>query len=326
MRTLKNVSIVTLTVIIIMILSGCSNYFNQGNLQKAGMLVETSIHDQPWNKKGYQGLLEIEEEFNVDVYFKEGVQTEQEIAKAVDELVNQGVNLIFGHSSTYGKYFKDISTAYPDVHFVYFNGGEFGEDLTSLNFNSHAMGFFGGMIAARMTETGNVGVVGAFEWQPEIEGFYEGAKYQNPEVEVHLNYVNSWNNNTDIALKKYEQMQSNNVDVFYPTGDTFSASIIKRASEDGLYAIGYVTDQSDIAEETVLTSTLQHVEKLYVLTAEKFNEGELRGGVLTFDFKDEVISLGKYNPDVPEEFKDKMNEAVEEYKETGLLPNEQESG
>lgn len=77
-----------------MFLSGCSNYFNQGNLQKAGMLVETSIHDKPWNKKGYQGLLEIEEEFNTDVYFKEGIQTEQEIGKAVDELVNQGVNQI----------------------------------------------------------------------------------------------------------------------------------------------------------------------------------------------------------------------------------------
>ncbi|WP_342728892.1 BMP family ABC transporter substrate-binding protein [Virgibacillus subterraneus] len=324
MRALKKVSIVILTAIIFMILSGCSNYFDQGKLQKAGMLVETSIHDQPWGKKGYQGLLEIEEEFNVDVFFKEGIQTEQEVNEAVDELVNQGVNLIFGHSSTYGKHFKDISTAYPDVHFVYFNGGQFDEDLTSLNFNSHAMGFFGGMIAARMTETDNVGVVGAFEWQPEIEGFYEGAKYQNQEVEVHLSYVNNWNE-SQLALEKYEHMQNKNVDVFYPTGDMFSASIIKHASEDDLYAIGYVSDQSEIAENTVLTSTIQHVEKLYVLTAEKFNEGELRGGVLTFDFKDDVISLGKYSPDVPEEFKDKMKEAVEEYKETGLLPNEQES-
>lgn len=306
-----------------MILSGCSN-FDKGKLNKAGMLVETSIHDEPWGKKGYEGLLEISEEFDVDVYFKENIQTEQDVVKAVDELVNKGVNLIFGHSNTYGKYFKEISTSYPDVHFVYFNGGEFGEDVTSLNFNSHAMGFFGGMVAGKMTKTNHVGVIGAFEWQPEIEGFYEGVKYQNPEAEVTFNYVNSWNGN-GIAVKKYEQMQDERVDVFYPTGDMYSASIIERASKDGLYAIGYVSDQSDIAEKTVLTSTVQHVEKLYVLTAEKFNEGELRGGVLTFDFQDDVISLGKYSPEVPEEFQETMKEAVEAYKETGLLPNEQES-
>lgn len=306
-----------------MILSGCSN-FDEGKLNKAGMLVETSIHDEPWGKKGYEGLLEISEEFDVDVYFKENIQTEQDVVKAVDELVNKGVNLIFGHSNTYGKYFKEISTSYPDVHFVYFNGGEFGEDVTSLNFNSDAMGFFGGMVAGKMTKTNHVGVIGAFEWQPEIEGFYEGVKYQNPEAEVTFNYVNSWNGN-GIAVKKYEQMQDERVDVFYPTGDMYSASIIERASKDGLYAIGYVSDQSDIAEKTVLTSTVQHVEKLYVLTAEKFNEGELRGGVLTFDFQDDVISLGKYSPEVPEEFQETMKEAVEAYKETGLLPNEQES-
>lgn len=286
------------------------------------MLVETSIHDQAWGKKGYKGLLEINEEFDVDVYFKEGVQTRQDVREAVDELANKGVNLIFGHSSTYGKYFKDISSVYPGIHFVYFNGGHFGEGLTSLNFNSHAMGFFGGMVAGKMTETNQVGVIGAFEWQPEIEGFYEGVKYQNPEAEVHINYVNSWSDNGK-AMKLYKQMRNQKVDVFYPTGDSYSASIIERASSDGVYAIGYVSDQSDIAEDTVLTSTVQHVEKLYVLAAEKFNEGELRGGVLTFDFQDEAISLGKFSPDIPEEFLDKMKEAVEVYKETGLLPNEQ---
>ncbi|WP_164669479.1 BMP family ABC transporter substrate-binding protein [Virgibacillus doumboii] len=321
---MKKLTIITLAFITAMTLSGCSDYFNQGHLQKAGMLVEGSIHDQPWEKKGYEGLLQISEELDVEVYYKEDIQTKQEVTEAVDELVNKGVNLIFGHSSTYGKFFKDISEAYPDVHFVYFNGGQFGEDVTSLNFNSHAMGFFGGMVAGKMTSTNQVGVIGAYEWQPEIEGFYEGVKYQNPEAEVQFKYVNSWSGE-NIALKMYEQMLDSNVDVMYPTGDTYSEPVIEQAKKDGIYAIGYVSDQNSIAENTVLTSTVQHVEKLYVLTAEKFNDGELRGGVLTYDFQDEVISMGKYSPEVPEDFQDKVEDAVEEYKETGLLPNERES-
>lgn len=318
---MKKFSIVLLTVLgITILLYGCTG--NDGNLQKAGMLVENSVHDKAWSKEGYEGLQAINKEFDAEVFYKENIQTKQEVIAAVEEFSNNGVNLIFGHSNTYGKYFVELAPAYPEIHFVYFNGGEFGEDVTSLNFNSHAMGFFAGMAAGKMTGTNHVAVIGAFEWQPEIEGFYEGVKFQNPETKVHIQYVNSWND-TGEAMKLYEQMREDHADVFYPTGDLYSAKVLKEVSEDGLYGIGYVTDQSSIDEKNVLTSTVQHVSDLYVQSADRFNEGELRGGVLTFDFQDEVISLSEFSPKVPEDFQEKMNDVIDQYKETGLLPNEQ---
>ncbi|HLR61718.1 MAG TPA: BMP family ABC transporter substrate-binding protein [Lentibacillus sp.] len=317
---MKKLSITVITAFIL-VLSGCSNYFDSGNLQNAGMLVETSIHDQPWDKKGYEGLLAIEEQFDIDVYYKEGVETQQDVREAVDELVNNGVNLIFGNSTTYGQFFEKISSVYPEVHFVYFNGGQFSENVTSLNFNSHAMGFFAGMLAGEMTETNHAGIIGAFEWQPEIEGFFEGVTYQNPDAEVNFKYVNDWNGQ-EKAIEMYETMRDEDVDVVYPAGNAYSASVIKEANEDGIYAIGFISDQSEIASETVLTSTVQHVDELYKLAAEKFHEGDLRGGVLTFDFQDDVISLGEFSPEVPKDVRKMIQEEVEAYKDTGLLPNE----
>ncbi len=318
---MKKFSIVLLAILgISLLLYGCTGY--DDNLQKVGMLVEHSVHDNAWSKEGYQGLRTINEELDTEVYYKEGIQTKQEVIEAVEEFANNGVNLVFGHSNTYGKYFVEIAPSYPEMHFVYFNGGEFGEDVTSLNFNSHAMGFFAGMVAGKMTDTDEVAVIGAFEWQPEIEGFYEGVKYQNPTANVHIRYVNSWND-TKKAMRLYEQMRDENADVFYPTGDLYSAQVLKEVSEDGLYGIGYVTDQSSIDEEQVLTSTVQHVSDLYVRITEKFNESKLRGGVLTFDFQDGVISMGEFSPDIPEDFQEKMNGAIESYEETDLLPNEQ---
>ncbi|GAA0593110.1 transcriptional regulator Med [Virgibacillus siamensis] len=314
-------SIVLLTVIgISTILYGCTGY--DDNLQRVGMLVEHSAHDNAWSREGYKGLKKINEEFDAEVYYKEDIQTKQEVIEAVDEFSENGVNLVFGHSNTYGKYFVEIAPSYPEIHFVYFNGGEFGDDVTSLNFNSHAMGFFAGMVAGKMTDTNEVAVIGAFEWQPEIEGFYEGVKYQNRAAEVNIKYVNSWND-TKKAMQLYEQLHDENADVIYPTGDLYSAQVLKEVSEDGVYGIGYVTDQSSIDEKQVLTSTVQHVSDLYVRIAEKFNDNELRGGVLTFDFQDGVISMGEFSPEVPEDFREKMNEAIESYEETDLLPNEQ---
>ncbi|KGP74368.1 BMP family ABC transporter substrate-binding protein [Pontibacillus yanchengensis] len=306
--------------LLLVLMTGCSNAMGQGNIHKVGMLVEHTVHDQVWGQKGYKGLLDIKDELKVDVYFKQHIQSKQSAQKAIEEFAQEGVNLIFGHGSSFGKYFDQLQSQYPDIQFVYFNGSIHGENITSLNFNAHAMGFFGGMVAAGMSQTDNVGIIAAYEWQPEIEGFYEGALYQNPDADVHIQYVNSWDN-TSRAKMMFNQMKIDDVDTFYPAGDGFNVPLMKSIKESDLQAIGYVSDQSNFGDATVLTSTVQHVDKLYLLAAKQFNNGELPNDVLTFDFQDEAISLGDFSSTVPEGFKKKVKSAVEEYKETGKLPN-----
>lgn len=317
----KYIQVAFLLAVTLLVLVGCNYFENAGEIQNVGMLTDGSI-DDPLAEKGYQGLKEIEETYEVDVYYEENVRSEQEVRNAVAEYVQDGVNLIFGQSSSYGNSFAELSTIYPDVHFVYFNGAYVDDNVTSMNFNSHAMGFFAGMVAARASSNNDVGIIAAFEWQPEIEGFFEGVNYQNPSTEVHINFVNDWHD-SKTAMDAYREMRENGVDVFYPVGDAFSEEIVRQAAEDELYAIGYVRDQSDIGGERVLTSTVQHVDKLYVQAAEQFNNGELSGSVMTFDFRDDVISLGEFSPNVPPSYQEMLSEEIEDYKETGLLPNQE---
>ncbi|WP_338061874.1 BMP family ABC transporter substrate-binding protein [Virgibacillus indicus] len=320
MPVLKQIYSFFIIISIVIIAAGCSSNGND-QIQNAGMLVDGTIESQAWGEKGYEGLKQIGEEYDINVFLKENITTEQEISEAVDELVYDGVNLIFGHSSIYGSYFSELAESYPDVHFVYFNGGYYSDNVTSLNFNAHAMGFFAGMVAAEMSTANQIGMISAYQWQPEIEGFFEGVKYRNPSANVMIEFVNNWND-SETAVDLYEQMRAKGADVFYPTGDSYSKEIIQHAKKDGIHAIGYVADQSYIDEETVLTSTVQHVDKLYEYAAEKFNEGELEGKIMTFDFQDEVISLSEFSPSIPESFQDYMDDIIEEYIETDLLPNE----
>lgn len=301
-------------------MTSCSNE-EKDHLNNVGLLVEGTIHDQTWGKKGYMGLLKIKEELDTDVYFKEGVNSQLAVNAAVEALSKRNVNLIFGHSSTYGEYFSNIHEEYPDIQFVYFNGNTYGDNLTSMNFKSNAMGFFAGMVAGAMTETDRVGVIGAFEWQPEVDGFYEGAKFQNPNTEVMIRYVNNWDNQ-EKALKLFDQLKDRGVDVFYPAGDGFNVPIIDRVKQNDLYAIGYITDQIEFGESTILTSTVQHVDHLYLEVAKLVKEGDLPTGVLEFDFKDGVISMGTFSEEVPNDVKETVQEAIDEYIETGKLPNE----
>lgn len=301
-------------------LSACS-YFESDRIQNIGFLTDTEIDDNPWTKQGYEAMQKIGKDYDVDVFYEENMYDLHEVQQTVDRFVQNGVNLIYGHSNIYGEYFMTLAESYPDVHFVYVNGGESRENVTSLNFNSHAMGFFAGMLAGEMTENKNVGIIAAHAWQPEIEGFYEGVNYVDNTVEIELNYINDWNN-VELALDNYDTMKEQGVDVYYPVGDSFSEEVIHQADQDHLYAIGYIMDQSGLAPDTVLTSTIQHIGALYEDVAEQFNKKELEGKIYTYDFKDGFITLGKFHSSVPRSVQREVEADIDGYIETGLLPNE----
>ncbi len=320
MLWVKYIYYLIMLLFIICTLPACS-YFETGEIQNVGFITDAEIDNNPWTEQGYQAMQEIGDKYDVDVFYEENIETMHQVQQAVDEFVNDGVNLIYGHSNIYGEYFMTLAESYPDVHFVYVNGGESRENVTSINFNAHAMGFFAGMIAGHMTSSNDIGIIAAYVWQPEIEGFFEGVKYVNKEADIKFDYINDWNN-VDLALEKYNEMEQQGVDIFYPIGDSFSESIIKKAENDGLFAIGYMMDQKEVAPDAVLTSTIQHIGELYKSVADDFNKQDLEGKIYTYDFKDGYISLGELHSSIPGHVKMQVEEDIEEYIETGLLPNE----
>ncbi len=251
----------------LIILGACTQTPPTGKLQKVGLLVPETVNDQVWGTKGYKGLLKIHSKMDVDVFYNEGMNSEDKVNQAVKEFDQKGVNLIFGHGAEYAEYFNAISKDYPEIHFVCFNGDAKSTNTTSLNFKGYAMGYFGGMVAAHMSKTHQVGVLAAYEWQPEVEGFYQGALAENKNTKVSIDYVGNWDNDK-YAIQLADKMMDNGVDVIYPGGDGFNIPVIEKVRERGLFVIGYVTDQSDLGKSTVLTSTIQNVDKLYEMIAE----------------------------------------------------------
>ncbi|GAE25265.1 positive regulator of comK [Halalkalibacter wakoensis JCM 9140] len=304
------------------LLLGCSTIQTQTSQEnRVGLLLEETIDDQGWNSKGYQGLLNIHSNLNFDVMFLENMNTEGKVKKAVEDFIREDVNLIFGHGRYYADLFTELGKEYPDVHFVSFNGEVSGDNVTSLHFDSYAMGFFAGMVAAAMSESGDVGVIGSFDWQPEIKGFKDGAMLSLPSANIHMNFVHDWSN-TEKALSFFYELKETGVDVFYPAGDGFHVDVVEEIRKEGLYAIGFVGDQTDLGESTVLTSTVQHVDSLYELVAEQYYKTELQSGNIHYDFEDGVISLGQFSSRVPEAIKGKVEKAIQHYIETGELPSE----
>src|SRR5699024_12316989 len=84
------------------------------------MLMDGSQDDTIWNEMGVQGLQEINNKFEVGTIFKEDINEKQKIINAVDDLVDKGVNLIYGHCSYFVNNFVEIKKQYYVIHILYF--------------------------------------------------------------------------------------------------------------------------------------------------------------------------------------------------------------
>ncbi|MCM3004849.1 BMP family ABC transporter substrate-binding protein [Priestia koreensis] len=309
-------------IVLVLFLASCGQP-KDGQLKSVGLLVPETINDQVWGTNGYKGMLKIQSTYNRDVFYKEHTDSERAVKQAVKEFSKQGVNLIFGHGEEYASYFNKLGKQYPDIHFVSFNGDAKGDNVTTVNFKGKAMGFFGGMVAGKMTKSKKVGVIAAYDWQPEVKGFLDGVKFQQPNAQVEMKVVKSWDDKKT-ARQYADEMIKSGVDVVYPAGDGFNVSIIEKLREKGIYAIGYVADQSDLGQDTVLTSTVQHVDTLYELVAKDYDKGTLKTGNLMYDFDNKVISLGKFSPLVDKAYQKEIQHYINEYKRTGKLPDQQQ--
>ncbi|MGN1386937.1 MAG: BMP family ABC transporter substrate-binding protein [Bacillus sp. (in: firmicutes)] len=306
-------------IFFIFLLAGC-NTDKEGKIENVGLLMSETINDQVWGTKGYRGLLQIASEYDVNVHFKEDIRSLMSAENAVKEFDKAGVTLLFGNGHEFAEYFSEIAKDYPHIHFVSINGEATEDNMTSLSFDGYAMGYFGGMVAAEMTESDEIGVIPAYEWQPEVKGFIDGAKYQNKNVTVHVSAVGDWND-IDGGLQKFEEQLAEGADIFYPAGDGFNVPIIEKVKENGLFVIGYVSDQHDLGSKTVLTSTVQHVDQLFLYAAENFNKGTLESGNYFFDFKDGAVTLGEFSSVVPDDFVKKIQTYVQNYIQSGKLPS-----
>lgn len=309
-------------LIVLSILASCGQADKKGQLKSVGLLVSGTVTDQVWGTKGYKGLLNIQSKYNVDVYYKEYVDSLAQTERAIEEFKHKGVNLIFGHGSEYAAFFDTLSKKYPDIHFISFNSSANNENTTSASFDGYTMGFFGGMVAGHMTKTNTISVIAAFDTQPEVQGFKDGAMYENENVKVIADFVQGWDNR-EKALKLLNTAIANKADIIYPAGDGFNVDIIEQVKAKGLYAIGYVSDQSDLGKMTVLTSTVQDVSEMFDILAGEFIEGKLQSGNISYGMKESVITLGKFSPSIDTAFVEKINQEIEQYKQTGKLPNKQ---
>ena len=179
---------------------------------------------------------------------------------------------MFGNGYEYAEYMMEIGEEFPETCFFSICGVDGnGKNVGSGTFIWYELGYLTGTLAARITESGKVGFVGAMETPgiaAEVRVFKDTVTSLLPEANVSVSYTGSW---TDVA-KGYEAanaMINSGVDVM---GIDSMTQVLSRLAEEsnGALIIGFASDFNHLSPEIVICSAVQSTPFMIEAVADQF--------------------------------------------------------
>jgi len=167
-------------------------------------------------------------------------------------------------------------------------------NIISITFKEQEGSFLVGMVAAMTSKTGKIGFIGGAD-APVIHhfenGFIEGARYVNPNIEIMSDYAGTFDD-TQAGAAIADKYIQNQVDFIYHAAGFTGFGAIKKAEEMGIYAAGVDIDQFYIAEKTVVTSMLKNVDHaVFQLAKTLVDEGKLTEKSLALGLAEQGVGL-----------------------------------
>ena len=181
---------------------------------------------------------------NVDYVYREEVGPDLSVPYA-EEMIADGADIVVGNAEFMGLPLKDIAEKYPEVYFVSVVGSDLSQKTNFIRYfpRQYQALYLEGLVAAALTETGNIGIVSAFPSVQVIRrqagfvlGVQDGAELLGKEVNVYVKYSGDWylpQEERDIAATLVDQYD---VDVL--TQQTDSGSPLDVATEKGIWFVG----------------------------------------------------------------------------------------
>src|SRR5690606_4217500 len=137
--------------------------------------------------------------------------------------------------------------ANPDINFIGVDQylDEYPPNMAGEQFAEDQAGYLAGVIAASLSETGVIGVVGGLETVPPVvklvNGYTVGAQSVNPDINVLSVYLDSF---TDPATgaSTANQFIGEGADVIFGAGGQTGSGGVAAAAEQGVWGIGVDQD------------------------------------------------------------------------------------
>lgn len=283
----------------------------KGEEVKVGFLYSGPITDKGYVYAHDLGRQAVEKELKVETIYKENVKEDKSEARAaIDNLIQQGANVIFTTSFGFMDATEDAAKDYPEVKFLHCSGYKSnGTNFINYFGKMEEPRYLSGIAAGLKTKTNKIGFVGAFpipEVIRAIDAFTLGVQSVNPDAVVKVTWANTW---YDPAKEKEaaKALIDDGVDVLAQHQN--SAAVQQAAEERGIYSVGYNLDMTEYAPKAYMTGAVWNWGSYYVEAVKQIQEGTWKAENYLGGLKEGVVELAPLTENAPAEAKEKIEKA-----------------
>jgi basic membrane protein A len=237
---------------------------------RVAVVMPSAINDLAFSQSMYDALLAVQAdmggEANMEIVYSESMFVVDDAAAAIRDYASQGFDLVIAHGSQYGSSLQEIAPDFPETAFAWGTTLDTFEEQGITNVFAYEAasdqgGYVNGVMAATLSESGVLGVVGPIETGDAklyVDGFVAGAQSVDPDIDVNVNWIGSF---SDVALaaEAANTHISAGADVLTGTAQMVVGAV-GVAEEAGALWFGTQADQSSLAPDIVVANQVYRWE------------------------------------------------------------------
>lgn len=303
----KSVWFLSILIALSLVLSACGTQAEEpaapAEKFRVAVVMPSAINDLAFSQSMYDALVYMQNEMggpdNFEFVYSDGMFVVDDAAAAIRDYATQGYDLVIAHGSQYGSSLQEIAPDFPETSFAWGTTVDtFGQpNIFAYEAASQEGGYVNGVIAATLSQSKVIGVVGPIETGDAklyVDGFIAGVAATDPAVQVNVNYIGSF---SDVALASEAATTHISAGADAMTGTAqMVVGAIGKADEANVLWFGTQSNQSSLAPNVVVANQVYHWEVMLKEMIDLIKAGTLGGQSFVANLANggEVI---EFNPD-----------------------------
>ncbi len=254
------------------------------------------LGDKSFNDSAYQGLLEAQKKYNIR-FETATFATPEENLKAVRRFALGNYDLIVGIAYENAATIEQVAREFPQVKFALIDAELNAPNVVSVVYREQEGDFLMGVLAAMLTKTGKVGVMGGTDIpaiRRSMAGFKQGVVYQNANVTVSTDFAGTFSD-PQVGFDRAIAMYNSGVDVIHNAASKTGLGIIQAAQQTRKLTTGTSGDQRYMAPGYMVGNRPKRVDTAVEMVIQEVQEGAFKSGVRSLGLKENGLSLGPFD-------------------------------
>lgn len=289
-------------------------------VESIAVLTPEQGTDFGWNQQAVDAATAVGEALGIEVVVASGLGY-GDVRPTLRELAAEGVDLMIAHASGYASAAPEIAaeTEVP-VAIVDSPDAKVPGLVADYTLSGHEGAYLAGVLAAKMTRSGTLGVVVSGEppaWNSQSAGFAQGARAENPDIELRYAVIGPAAYADAAGGRRVtEAVIAAGADIVFGQGNGSTFGMLQAIETtdapdgDKVWFIDVIGDKTSIDNGHLLSSVLWNLVPVYTAMVENLNDGSFGSATYKIELADDSVQLLQTD-NIPEDIWNELMEIRE---------------